>query len=42
MICGGMPINEQIQQLDAGVNAVIATPGRLIDLIDKGKINLTR
>ncbi|RDD43158.1 ATP-dependent RNA helicase abstrakt [Trichoplax sp. H2] len=42
MVCGGMPISQQIQQLNAGVDVVIATPGRLIDLIDKGKINLTR
>ena len=39
-ICGGVPISNQIQALDGGVDVVIATPGRLLDLCDKGVLSL--
>lgn len=36
---GGSPIMRQIKELELGVNAVIGTPGRIKDLIERGKIN---
>jgi len=37
---GGAPISRQIRELQAGVHAVIGTPGRVKDLIEQGKINM--
>jgi superfamily II DNA/RNA helicase len=37
---GGAPITRQIKELELGVNAVIGTPGRVKDLIERGKINM--
>ncbi|HTH93316.1 MAG TPA: DEAD/DEAH box helicase [Candidatus Paceibacterota bacterium] len=37
---GGLPIMRQIRQLELGVHIVIGTPGRVKDLIARGKINL--
>ena len=39
---GGAPRNNQIRALDRGVEIVIATPGRLIDMVESGKTNLRR
>ena len=39
---GGAPKGPQIRQLMYGVDLVVATPGRLIDLIESGKTNLSR
>lgn len=33
---GGVPKWQQIQDLNKGVEVVVATPGRLIDLINEG------
>jgi len=41
-IYGGANIKPQIKKLDEKVDIVIATTGRLMDLIEKGKINLTK
>lgn len=38
--CGGVPIKPQIQQLAEGAHIVIATPGRLIDLLQRNAIHL--
>ncbi|MBB3980702.1 ATP-dependent RNA helicase RhlE [Sphingobium fontiphilum] len=35
VVFGGVPINKQIRALSAGVDIVVATPGRLLDLIDQ-------
>ena len=40
MIYGGVSINRQISQLRKGVDIVIATPGRLLDHIQRGTIRL--
>lgn len=40
-IYGGVGINPQIQKLRAGVEIVVACPGRLLDHINKGTINLS-
>lgn len=39
-VCGGVPIKPQIQQLSEGAHIVIATPGRLIDLLQRNAIQL--
>lgn len=39
-ICGGTPIKTQIELLKSDVHIVVATPGRLIDLIKRDAINL--
>ena len=39
-IYGGAPMHEQMEALDRGVEIVVATPGRLIDLADRKKIFL--
>lgn len=40
-IFGGVSQNTQIKDLKAGVDILIATPGRLLDLMQQGYINLT-
>jgi superfamily II DNA/RNA helicase len=40
LIVGGTSMDEQIRNLDRGVDVLIATPGRLLDLFDRGKILL--
>jgi superfamily II DNA/RNA helicase len=40
-ICGGIPIKPQIERLTLPTHIVVATPGRLIDLIQRKAINLT-
>ena len=37
---GGVSQDEQIAQLQAGADVIIATPGRMFDLISQGAINL--
>jgi superfamily II DNA/RNA helicase len=37
---GGSPIMRQIKELELGVHVVIGTPGRVKDLIERGKINM--
>ena len=36
-VFGGVNINPQIKQLRSGVDILIATPGRLRDLIQQGR-----
>ena len=38
--CGGIPIKPQIERLNLPTQIVVATPGRLIDLIQRKAINL--
>ncbi|MDT4891003.1 MAG: hypothetical protein QOE97_38 [Pseudonocardiales bacterium] len=40
LVAGGLPINKQIQSLDRGVDILVATPGRLIDLIERRSCDL--
>jgi superfamily II DNA/RNA helicase len=35
VVVGGMPINKQIAELRRGVDVLVATPGRLVDLIER-------
>ncbi|MES2494587.1 MAG: DEAD/DEAH box helicase [Pseudomonadota bacterium] len=39
-VFGGVPINKQIRQLSRGVDILVATPGRLLDLIDQRALSL--
>lgn len=39
-LCGGVPINEDLKKLSPKTMVVISTPGRLLDLCERGKINL--
>ena len=39
-VYGGEDIRVQLRQLDQAPQIIVATPGRLIDLIERGKINL--
>ena len=41
-ILGGMPYREQLRILSRPVDLIVATPGRLIDYLDRGKIDLNR
>ena len=41
-IYGGVPKGPQIRDLQRGVEVCIATPGRLIDMLESGKTNLRR
>jgi superfamily II DNA/RNA helicase len=38
LIIGGVSFDEQIKKLDRGADILIATPGRLLDLFERGKI----
>ncbi len=40
-ICGGTPIKPQIEILKEPTHIIVATPGRLIDLIQREEINLS-
>ena len=42
LIAGGMPYAKQIDALKRGVPIVVATPGRLNDLVEQGHINLSK
>jgi superfamily II DNA/RNA helicase len=38
LIIGGVSFDDQIKKLDRGADILIATPGRLLDLFERGKI----
>ena len=40
LVAGGLPINKQIAALARGVDVLVATPGRLLDLIDRRSCSL--
>ena len=40
MVCGGVNIRPQIRQLARGTDILVATPGRLLDLLGQGAIRL--
>ena len=41
VIYGGVGQNPQVQELQHGVDIVVATPGRLLDLMEQGYVNLS-
>jgi superfamily II DNA/RNA helicase len=41
LLMGGVQMGDQVKALEKGVDVLIATPGRLLDLFGRGKIMLT-
>ncbi|WP_370425131.1 DEAD/DEAH box helicase [Tenacibaculum dicentrarchi] len=39
-VCGGIPIKPQMERLKETTHIVVATPGRLVDLVKRGAINI--
>ena len=42
VVFGGVPIGAQQRRLASGVDILVATPGRLLDLIDRGALTLSK
>ncbi len=42
MVVGGASINKQTQALARGADVLVATPGRLIDLLERGDVSLEK
>lgn len=40
LVAGGLPIGKQISALERGVDVLVATPGRLVDLIERRSCSL--
>lgn len=40
VVYGGADIGQQLRQVDRGCDLLVATPGRLVDLIERGRISL--
>jgi ATP-dependent RNA helicase DDX3X len=40
-VYGGADSKSQIQELERGCHVLVATPGRLIDMIERGKVNVS-
>ena len=40
MVYGGADIGAQMRDLDRGCHLLVATPGRLVDMMERGKIGL--
>ncbi len=41
LLIGGVSFDEQMKKLDRGADVLIATPGRLLDLFERGRILMT-
>ncbi|MGI9353954.1 MAG: DEAD/DEAH box helicase [Rhizobiaceae bacterium] len=41
LLIGGVSFDEQLKKLDRGADVLIATPGRLLDLFERGRILMT-
>ena len=41
-VYGGTDIEKQAKQLDAGVDVIVGTPGRVMDMSERGHIDLTK
>ncbi len=41
-VYGGAPIEAQIKKIEAGLDIIVATPGRLIDLIDRKALSVAK
>lgn len=39
-VCGGQSMERQIRELQRGIQIVVGTPGRVIDLLDRGDLHL--
>ncbi|CEO94747.1 hypothetical protein PBRA_003560 [Plasmodiophora brassicae] len=41
VVYGGADIRDQLRQLELGCDLLVATPGRLVDLIERGRVGLS-
>jgi ATP-dependent RNA helicase DDX3X len=41
VVYGGADIRKQLQDMDRGVDIVVATPGRLVDFLERGRLSLS-
>jgi superfamily II DNA/RNA helicase len=41
LVAGGMPYAKQVRALERGVTLLVATPGRLVDLVNRGDLDLS-
>jgi hypothetical protein len=39
-IYGGAEVREQLRQIERGCDLLVATPGRLVDLIERGRLGM--
>nr|WP_242620413.1 ATP-dependent RNA helicase DbpA [Shewanella maritima] len=39
-LCGGVPMGPQIGSLEHGAHIIVGTPGRIVDHLDSGRLNL--
>lgn len=42
VVYGGAPIGYQLRQLESGCDIVVATPGRLVDILERARISLDK
>jgi ATP-dependent RNA helicase RhlE len=42
VLVGGLPITKQIRELNKGVDIIVATPGRLLDLLNRKAVQLNQ
>ena len=40
VVYGGANVGDQMRDLDRGCHVLVATPGRLVDMLERGKISL--
>ncbi|MQM04742.1 hypothetical protein Taro_037541 [Colocasia esculenta] len=40
VVYGGAPIHQQLRDLERGVDILVATPGRLVDLVERARVSL--
>ncbi|KAF2314517.1 hypothetical protein P3X46_026800 [Hevea brasiliensis] len=40
VVYGGAPLNQQLRELERGVDIIVATPGRLVDLLERARVSL--
>jgi ATP-dependent RNA helicase DDX3X len=42
VVYGGADIGQQLRQMDRGCDVLVATPGRLVDLIERARVSLSK
>ena len=40
VVYGGANVGDQMRDLDRGCHVLVATPGRLVDMLERGKVSL--
>lgn len=40
VVYGGANVGDQMRDLDRGCQMLVATPGRLVDMLERGKVSL--